>query len=43
MVESLIHIASVYNDADYFETGRTLEKMGLSNLSKEDIIKLLQK
>lgn len=29
IVESCIHIASAYNDENYFETGRTLEKMGL--------------
>ena len=31
IVESCIHIASAYNDENYFETGRTLEKMGLSS------------
>ncbi|MCA9765153.1 MAG: NAD/NADP octopine/nopaline dehydrogenase family protein [Carnobacterium sp.] len=29
IVESCIHIASAYNNENYFETGRTLEKMGL--------------
>lgn len=31
IVESCIHIASAYNNENYFETGRTLEKMGLSS------------
>ena len=39
IVESCIHIASAYNKANYFESGRTLEKMGLGDLSLEEIIK----
>lgn len=38
IVESCINIASAYNDENYFETGRTLEKMGLDNMSIEEII-----
>ncbi|EOK35408.1 NAD/NADP octopine/nopaline dehydrogenase family protein [Enterococcus sp. MJM12] len=30
IVESCIHIASAYNGENYFKTGRTLEKMGIS-------------
>lgn len=37
IVESCIHIASAYNDEDYFATGRTLEKMGLADLTVEEI------
>lgn len=37
IVESCIHIASAYNDTDYFKTGRTLEKMGLGNTSLSDL------
>lgn len=37
IVESCIHIASAYNDENYFETGRTLEKMGLGHMSFEEI------
>lgn len=37
IVESCIHIASAYNDDDYFKSGRTLEKMGLRDKSVEDI------
>lgn len=39
IVESCIHIASAYNDTDYFETGRTLAKMGFEEgLTKEQFI-----
>lgn len=37
IVESCIHITSAYNDEDYFTTGRTLEKMGLADLTVEEI------
>ncbi|MCI1664853.1 MAG: NAD/NADP octopine/nopaline dehydrogenase family protein [Atopobiaceae bacterium] len=37
VVESCIHIASAYNDEDYFTTGRTLEKMGLGDMTVEQI------
>lgn len=35
--ESIIHIASVVNDTDYYSTGRSLENLGLSKLSLEDL------
>ena len=39
IVESCIHIASAYNDTNYFETGRTLAKMGFEEgLTKEQFI-----
>ncbi|MBI9010781.1 MAG: NAD/NADP octopine/nopaline dehydrogenase family protein [Clostridiales bacterium] len=38
IIESCIRIASVYNDVDYFKEGRTLEKMGLSKMSKSAIL-----
>lgn len=37
ILESVIHLAGAYNDEDYFATGRTLEKMGLSDKSAEEI------
>lgn len=37
IVASIIHIASAYNDENYFETGRTLHKMGLSDLTLEEV------
>lgn len=38
IMESIIHLASAYNDVDYFSTGRTLGKMGLDGLSVEEIV-----
>lgn len=35
IIESCIHIASAYNETDYFKTGRTLEKMGFKDYSRE--------
>ncbi|WP_303969917.1 NAD/NADP-dependent octopine/nopaline dehydrogenase family protein [Sporosarcina ureae] len=39
IVESCIHIASAYNDTDYFNTGRTLKDMGLTAEELKKIIK----
>ena len=41
-IESIIHIAGVYNDCNYFEEGRTLGKMGLDNMSIDEIGEYLQ-
>lgn len=41
IVESCIHIASAYNDTDYFKTGRTLEKMGLDHLDTKELIETI--
>ncbi|ANS84872.1 NAD/NADP octopine/nopaline dehydrogenase family protein [Vibrio scophthalmi] len=38
IITSCLHIDNAYNDTNYFETGRTLEKMGLSNLTIEEIM-----
>lgn len=37
IIESCITIASTYNDTDYFEEGRTLEKMGLKDMTIDEI------
>lgn len=42
IVESCIHIASAYNDTDYFATGRTLEKMGFGGMTKDEFVKAVQ-
>jgi opine dehydrogenase len=42
VTESLITIASVYNDTNYFQTGRTLAKLGLGGMSKEQILETLE-
>lgn len=41
IIQSCIVIASAYNDEDYFKTGRTLEKMGFKDCTKEEIGKFL--
>lgn len=38
IIESVIRLASAYNSKDYLKTGRTLSKMGLSLLNKEEIL-----
>lgn len=38
IIESCITIASAYNDVEYFKEGRTLEKMGLDGMSKEELL-----
>jgi opine dehydrogenase len=35
--ESMIHLASVVNDTDYYATGRSLENLGLSELNLEKL------
>jgi opine dehydrogenase len=42
-MESIIRIASVYNQTDYFREGRTLEKLGLFGMNKEQILNYVQK
>lgn len=43
IVESCIHIASAYNDTDYFATGRTLQKMGFGGMDLDTFRAELQK
>lgn len=43
LVKACITIASAYNDEDYFRTGRTLEKMGLSGKNLQQIRSLFTK
>ena len=35
--ESIVHLASVVNDSDYYATGRSLENLGLSKMSLEEL------
>ncbi|ARD47092.1 NAD/NADP-dependent octopine/nopaline dehydrogenase family protein [Sporosarcina sp. P33] len=39
IVESCIHIASAYNNEDYFKTGRTLQDMGLTSEELKSLAK----
>lgn len=41
IIQSCITIASAYNDEDYFTSGRTLQKMGFTQGTKEEIISFL--
>lgn len=34
---SVLHLTNAFNETDYFSSGRTLEKMGLSNMSMSEI------
>lgn len=38
VIESIITIDCVYNDTDYFHEGRNLEKMGLSGMTREQVL-----
>jgi len=40
-MEAIIRIDNIYNDVDYFKTGITLEKLGLSGKGKEEILALI--
>ncbi len=42
IVESIVRLASAYNNEDYFKTGRTLAKMGLDDMSLNDIKNLME-
>lgn len=42
VTNAIIQIASLLNDENYRKTGRTLESMGLANLSREQIINVVE-
>ncbi len=42
IIDSMIHLANVMTESNYFETGFTLEDIGLENLSPEQIQKYLR-
>lgn len=41
LMESIVHLADAYNDADYLSEGRTLEKMGLEEMTVPEIQRYL--
>ena len=43
IIESCIHIASAFNDSNYFLEGRTLASMGLSGMSKVEILNYINR
>jgi len=40
-IKSIITISGIYNDLNYFKTGVTIEKLGLSGMKKEQILAYL--
>jgi len=40
--DSVIHLCGIMNDTDYWKEGRTLERLGLSNMSLEDLIRFIE-
>jgi opine dehydrogenase len=40
-IDSLITIASMANDIDYYATGRTMESIGISNMSLQELIRYI--
>lgn len=43
VMEAVIRLFSTINKSDYWKMGRNMERLGISNLSKEALIKLLEK
>ncbi len=41
-IDSLIHLSSVLNQKDYWETGATVKKMGIEGFSKNELHRYLQ-
>lgn len=41
MVTSCLHIDNAYNETNYFESGRTLKKMGLGDMSAQQIMEFV--
>ncbi|RKX42212.1 MAG: NADP transhydrogenase subunit alpha [Thermotogae bacterium] len=41
-IDSVVHIASLMMNIDFFENGRTLKKLGLENKSTEEIKKIME-
>jgi opine dehydrogenase len=42
-IDAVIHLASVINQTDYLKKGRTLEELGIAELGKEELMKMLRK
>lgn len=41
LIDAFIYLASAINDTDYWKTGRNLETLGLADLNKEQILKVV--
>ena len=42
IIDAAIKLASVINQADYYKEGRSLEELGIADLSKEELAEILQ-
>ena len=42
LIDAIIELTSVINEADYGKEGRSLEELGIANLSKEKLLGILQ-
>ena len=40
-IRTIIHLANIMHDCDYWETGRTAEKLGLAGLELQEIRRLV--
>jgi len=40
-IDSLIHLANILNNENYYETGITPLKLGIDDLSKDEILRLV--
>jgi opine dehydrogenase len=40
-IDAIIKLASVINDTDYLKKGRSLEELGIANLEKRDLLRML--
>jgi opine dehydrogenase len=41
-IDAIIHLASVINQTDYLKKGRTLEELGIADLGKEELMRMLK-
>ena len=41
-IDAIVHLASVINQTDYLKEGRTLEELGIAELGKEGLMKMLE-
>jgi len=42
IIGATIKLASVINQTDYYKGGRSLEELGIADLSKDELAKVLQ-
>ena len=42
-IDSIVLLASIINETDYFKEGRTVERMGLSGQSGEEVLEAIER